>query len=293
MRLCVSGVLVVAALCSQPILAQQDAETQNPFWQNEYCVNPSAPYAARLNPTSGQVSVRFDITAEGKPENIRITETSATEGGKRVAGALARSATRALKRWEYFAYIQGDIEAPRFDVSLTFNYVDHDTDVSDLTDNQRCVTSVMPEPPSHSGDPADAYVNLAQCMTPNMPTKADREGRSGQASVTFNITKKGKLTNIVLADGQQKDEFAEEALRALKQWRYEPFMKAGKPIEREKVSVDFVFGDAGPDSEEISCTHAPLGTSRKMKALNQSPQCKISWNDGVPVPSKGCIKDID
>ncbi|WP_262693135.1 energy transducer TonB [Kordiimonas aquimaris] len=284
--------LMMVVVFVQPVTAQEGADIQNPFWQNEYCVNPTAPYAAKLNPTAGKVSVLFDITADGRPENIRIVSASAEEGGERVANALARSAARALKKWEYFAYIQNSVESPRFDVPLTFNYVDHDTDVSDLTDDERCTTSMMPEPPSHAGDPTDAFVNLAQCMAPNMPLKADRENVSGQVTLTFDVNAKGRLKNVTLAPNEEESSFSAEAKRALKQWRYRPFLKAGKSIERKSLSVSFEFGGATEEIELGSCNHAPFGTSRKLNAVSKSQQCRISFSyDGVPEPSKECIRD--
>lgn len=286
------NLLIVVAILPQSVAAQEDAETQDPFWQNEYCVNPTAPYIARLDPTTGVVSVLFDITAGGKPDNVRIVEAIAADGDRRVVNALAKSTANTLKRWEYFAYIKDDKEAPRFDVPLTFNYVAHDAEISDLTNNQLCVTSVMPEPPSNEGDPSDPYVNLAQCVVPNMPLLANKAKTSGRVTLTYDVNAKGQLKNIALGPEEKESDFSREASRALKKWRYKPFLTVGEPIGRHNLSLDFEFGEATTVTDKVSCTHAPFGPGFTLSTVNASETCRVYFtHENMPKPSKGCFKD--
>ncbi len=270
--------------------SQQNVEPANAFWQNAYCINPSVPYIVRRAPTEGEVAVLFDISAAGKPGNFRVTSAKAANGDERFANAFAKSVERGLKRWEYFAYISEGVEAPRFDVPLTFNYVEHGTNVDALDGEQRCVTSLLPEPPSHAGDPNDPLVNLARCQPPSMPARADREKLSSQVSVTFDVTEEGKLNNVSLAPDRQEDSFSKEALRALKRWRYNPFLNVGTPIERTNLALDFTFGDQVEGLGKLACNHAAFGSSRKLGVTGTSKRCEIRFNNGVPVPSKACYQ---
>ena len=280
--------LGAVAAFGQPVLAQTDAEPQNGFWQNQYCINPSVPHMARLKPTEGEVSVLFDISAAGKPENIRIAAASSAKGGDRFAGAFARSVTQALERWEYFAYINEGVEAPRADVGLIFNFVAPGTNAKALSGNS-CVTSVLPVPPSSAGDPSDPFVNLARCMPPFMPRGADKNQVSSQVNLIFSVTPKGKLTNVSLAPGQEENNFYKEARRALKGWRYNPFLKQGKPIARENIMLAVTFGNQ-PDGKVPACKHAPFGNSLKLNAARESKRCQVKFNDGVPVTNKECYQ---
>jgi len=283
----VSGML---AAVTPPASSQQDAEPANAFWQNEYCINPRVPYIVRRAPTEGEVSVLFDISATGKPENSRITSAKAANGEERFAKAFAKSVQSVLKRWEYFAYINEGVEAPRVDVPLRFSFVKHGTNLDTLDAEQRCVTSLLPEPPSHAGDPKDPLVNLARCRPPSMPTRADKKEISSQVSVTFDVTDQGKLGNVSLAPGQPEDSFSKEVLQALKMWRYTPFMKAGKPIERANLALNFTFGGQVERQEQVACNHAAFGSSRKLGASGTLKRCEIRFNNGVPVPSKACYQ---
>jgi len=290
MRISVLYLSLMLAAVTPPAISQQDAEPTNAFWQNEYCINPRVPYIVRRAPTEGEVSVLFDISATGKPKNSRIISAKAANGEERFASAFARSVQSVLKRWEYFAYINEGIEAPRIDVPLRFSFVEHGTDLDALDAEQRCVTSLLPEPPSHAGDPKDPMVNLARCQPPSMPARADKKKTSSQVTVTFDITKKGKLSNISLAPDQSEDDFSKEVLRALKKWRYTPFMKAGKPVERTNLAMDFTFGDQDERQDQVACNHAAFGSSRKLGGIGTSKRCEIRFNDGVPVPSKACYQ---
>jgi len=273
----------------QPANAQNDAQPHNGFWQNEYCVNPSVPYMVRQSPAEGEVSVLFDITADGKPENIRVAEASSASGGDRFAEAFAKSTTRAVKRWEYFAYINEGVEAPRFDVALTFNFVEAVADAPTADDDANCVISVLPEPPSSAGDPGDPFASLARCMPPQMPRQADEKKASSVVKVTFNVTPEGKITDLLLAPGQAENSFSKEARRALRQWRYKPFLKAGVPVARQNLLLGVTFGEQA-EGAGLSCGHAPFGSSVKFNTAAQFKKCEVKFNDGVPVPSKECYQ---
>lgn len=282
--------VLFAVAATLPAASQQYAEPANAFWQNEYCINPTVPYTARIAPTEGEVSVLFDISAAGKPGNVRVTSAKAANGEERFASAFAKSVERVLKRWEYFAYIHDGVEAPRFDVPLRFNFVKHGTNVDALDGEQHCVTSLLPEPPSHAGDPNDPLVNLARCQPPSMPVLADREKLSAQVSVTFDVTGEGKLNNVSLAPDRQEDSFSKEALRVLNKWRYNPFLIAGTSVERTNLAMNFSFGDRVKGQGKFACNHAPFGSSRKLSAAGKSKRCTIRFNDGVPTPSKACYR---
>lgn len=278
-----------------PAVAQEDAEPQDPFWQNAYCINPRAPMSVRRSPTDGEVSLIFDITAEGKPENIRVTaqQADADETG-RLAAAFARSAQNALQRWEYYAYMKGDIESAREDVPITFQFQRSVTDARNLPREQACLTGLVPAGPTHAGDPTDPLNNLKRCWRVRMPRPADREGRSARINVTFDVAENGDVENIRLADSQEENNFTKQVLTSLRKWKYHTFLKDGEPIARNNLTLDFIFGDFSIPDNNKRCHHAPFGSSHTGDDVRKKEKCEITFEiEGVPRLSAGCYKFPD
>lgn len=285
------GLIIFAALGWVPAAyAQSGAQPTDPFWQNAYCINPTSPRSVKLKPTEGFATLLFDITAEGDTTNIRIISTgSADPSNKRMAADFGRAAKQALRRWEYFAYIKDGVEAPRKDVPVRFDFV-ADAGPSKPSREKGCITSVLPEPPSHAGDPTLPLVNIARCWQPNIPASADKQGRSAEVLLDFDIDTKGNVVDPRLHPSQDENEFTRAALRVLKKWKYHPFLKAGEPIERPDLTLAFTFGNADDIDGKSSCRHAPFGgTALTFKAVDPSKRCHIRFDvEGLPEPSKGC-----
>ncbi|MBO6504138.1 MAG: TonB family protein [Kordiimonadaceae bacterium] len=281
----------VVTLFSTPIAAQPDAKPADPFWQNSYCINPGIPRSAKLKPTQGFATLLFDVTAEGKTTNIRVTSSgSADPSNDRMAGDFGRTARQALRQWTYFAYIKDGVEAPRQDVPIRFDFVEDTGSESRLPRDESCVTSYLPEPPSHHGDPTLPLVNIARCWQPNIPASADRQLQSAAVLLEFDVDTKGNVMDARTAENQEENEFTRAALKALKKWKYHPFLKVGEPISRPNLSLAFTFGETEYTERKSSCHHAPFGSAvLTFKTVDQSKRCHIRFDvDGRPDPSKGC-----
>lgn len=289
------GLLALVVSAAQGLVigaaaAQSDALPNDPFWQNAYCINPGIPRSAKLNPTEGFAILLFDVTAEGKTTNIRVTSSgSADPSNTRLASDFGKAARQALRRWEYFAYIKDGVEAPRHDVPIRFDFVE-DTGATRPSREKGCMTSKLPEPPSHAGDPTLPLVNIARCWRPNIPARADKEMRTAQASLNFDVDNQGNVVNAQAAENQEDNDYTRAALRALKKWKYHPFLKAGEPITRPNLALTFTFGGADNSEGTSSCHHAPFGSAAlAFKTANPASRCTIRFDtDGVPQPSRGC-----
>lgn len=293
-------VLIAAIHVASAVAAKDDfdEDPQNAFWQNAYCINPSASRNARLTPTPGSASLLFDIKANGETTNIRIVATEAGEpGNERIAASYGLSARRAVKQWEYFAYIEDGAEAPRHDVSVTFHFVHPQDEHNDMPREQACTTSLLPEPPSHVGDPTDALVNLARCWVPNVPISAELQKLSGTAALRFDVDKDGNVQNIQLPEGSAGDPFVKEAEKALEKWRYHPYLDAGQPLARTDIVANFSFGEAPEHKKKgrkASCLHAEFGNRPTISVLAPVKQCIIKYDaDGIPEPNDACRKKTE
>lgn len=288
------AIALIAALnvSISPVVAQPDAKPADPMWQNSYCINPSIPRSVKLKPTEGFATLLFDVTADGRTTNIRITSTgSADPSNKRMARDFGQAAKQAVRRWEYFAYIKEGVEAPRTDVPIRFDFVE-DAGAGRPSREEGCVTSVLPEPPSHEGDPTLPLVNIARCWQPNIPASADRKLQSAEVMLEFDVDTDGNVVDPRVARTQEENEFTKSALRALQKWKYHPFLEAGEPISRPNLTLAFTFGDADNIEGKSSCRHAPFGSAAlTFKTVDRSTRCHIRFDvEGRPEPSKGCWK---
>lgn len=252
--------LLAVSLGAGAASAQEDARPQDAYWQNAYCINPRIPMRVRRNQTAGTVSLLFDITADGRPTNIRVIAAKA-DGDNFAEAALARNAEKALQEWEYFAYIKDGVEAPRSNIEVTFRFLKSDARPAELSGVEACTTSMLPAPPSHAGDPRDPLVNLARCWRPSMPYLADQAKQSAVVEVRFNVDEAGTIQDIRLAPAQERNAYAEQALSALSKWKYHPFMRLGEPVTRVDLALEISFGEPPAPGMENACSHAPFGSS--------------------------------
>lgn len=281
-------------LSISPVVAQPDAKPADPMWQNSYCINPSIPRSVKLKPTEGFATLLFDVTADGRTTNVRITSAGSDDlSNERFANDFGNAARQAVKRWEYFAYIKDGVEAPRQDVPIRFDFVEDTGSDDRLSREESCVTSYLPEPPSHKGDPTLPLVNIARCRTPNIPASADRQGQSAQVMLEFDVDTAGNVVEPRLPETQESNEFTKAALRALSKWKYHPFLKAGEPISRPNLTLAFTFGEADDIEGKSSCRHAPFGSvPLKFNTQGGSELCVMKFDvTGMPQLSRGCWKN--
>ena len=92
-----------------------------------------------------------------------------------------------------------------------------------------CGSGVCDNPPS-----------LVHAITPRYPRAALSEGRSGVASVTFDIEATGEISNLRLESASYPD-FGDAALEAIGTWRYRPATLKGKPVKIGPVRQQIPF----------------------------------------------------
>mgnify|MGYP003915161777 CR=1 FL=1 len=82
-------------------------------------------------------------------------------------------------------------------------------------------------------------------IPPRYPIQAARESREGWAKFSFIIEKDGSVSNIVVGETSGSRDMTREGIRALKQWKYEPAMIDGKPVQQcnNTVQLDFRMSD--------------------------------------------------
>jgi len=87
-----------------------------------------------------------------------------------------------------------------------------------------------------------AQVSLKRTKTvaPSFPESARKAGLSGWVEVNFTVTPKGEVTDVSVRNSSPENVFDDAAVKAVKQWRFEPPLRDGQPIsQRSMVRLKF------------------------------------------------------
>ncbi|MDY6943683.1 MAG: TonB family protein [Pseudomonadota bacterium] len=83
-------------------------------------------------------------------------------------------------------------------------------------------------------------------VPPQYPIRARLDRIEGYVDVAFTITKQGRVTDIEVLRAEPPNVFERSALMALRQWRFEPRYRDGRPVEiRAMQRFEFQLRD-GP-----------------------------------------------
>lgn len=78
-------------------------------------------------------------------------------------------------------------------------------------------------------------------VDPNYPAKARKRRAEGFVIIKFNIDPQGKPIDLEVIDANPKRLFEQEAIKALKQWRYQPKLEFGKAVVQHGQTVKLEF----------------------------------------------------
>jgi TonB family protein len=72
-------------------------------------------------------------------------------------------------------------------------------------------------------------------------------GYTGTVQIEFLVSDRGEVSNIVVLNEGAYMSFERAVVRAVREWRYEPLLRNGVPVERRMVET-FDFRLRGPDT---------------------------------------------
>lgn len=81
-------------------------------------------------------------------------------------------------------------------------------------------------------------------VPPQFPKSAVRKGLDGWVQLSFIVEPDGTTSNVIIEDSSGRDYFEKEAKKAIKQWRFQPAMENGKPVQQCKNTVQLDFSMA-------------------------------------------------
>jgi periplasmic protein TonB len=72
-------------------------------------------------------------------------------------------------------------------------------------------------------------------IDPDYPPQAKDRGIEGWCHVRFTVTKEGRVKDVVVVAAKPQNIWDRAAIRAVSNWRYQPALKDGKPVETRGV----------------------------------------------------------
>ncbi len=78
-------------------------------------------------------------------------------------------------------------------------------------------------------------------VPPQYPERATQLGIEGRVLVEFTISKSGSVKDARVIAYEPSKIFNKAALKAVRQWKYNPKIENGKPVERPGIRVAFPF----------------------------------------------------
>jgi protein TonB len=84
--------------------------------------------------------------------------------------------------------------------------------------------------PVSAGPVAATSLKRTKTVAPDFPESARRKGLTGWVEVVFTVTPKGTVADAEVRSSSPEEVFDDAAVKAVKQWRFEPATKDGQPV---------------------------------------------------------------
>jgi periplasmic protein TonB len=78
-------------------------------------------------------------------------------------------------------------------------------------------------------------------IDPDYPPQAKDRGIEGWVLFSYTVTKEGRVKDIVILDSQPKGLWDRATLRAVANWRFQPALKDGKPVETRGMKTKYNY----------------------------------------------------
>ena len=189
----------------------------------KHLVNPAYPHEASKKHLNGAVRLHVYVSSDGTVRRVEVIE-----GDTLLAGA----AVEAVKQWTF--------EPPTVDGKPAEAATTIDVS-SQILDGMACHVPVNPAATPPNRTEVEGRVMplcLKSRVAPAYPAKAKKKHIEGTVKLRAIIATDGSVQHLEIEEGDPI--LAESALKAVKQWAYEPLTFDGKPMEvKTKIVANF------------------------------------------------------
>jgi TonB family protein len=197
--------------------------------------------AGSVYDASGAAIPRANITLSNLDTGSRDTLTSSEDGSYAFIGIPAGRYALEVRKAGFKLFAQRDITVAntpaRLDPTLEIGGVSESVDV--IGQNRRPPASLPAPTRIRIGGMVQATKLISQ-VKPVYPEALQQQGIEGIILLQAIIAKDGALSALTVMNALANPELSKAALEAVKQWRYEPMLLNGEPVEvATTITVNF------------------------------------------------------
>lgn len=130
---------------------------------------------------------------------------------------------------------------PQLIPKMTVPSSDDPGNLLDVTPHTDRPTIAVAAPSLQTPTGADKSATPLVRIEPKYPPNAAREGVNGWVQLRFNIAADGRVTDVRVLAAEPKRVFEQEAIRALKNWKYQPKLENGRAVAQSDLQVQLDF----------------------------------------------------
>lgn len=191
-------------------------------------VPPQYPPAANKRET-GSVVVSFIVTSGGSTSDIRVMEST-------LPSEFDKAAVAAVNQWRFKPY-RAHGKPANVRVKQRINFSPQSTPDSEPEPQSEPATKTKTRTASSKKRAAPVP---ARIVPPQYPQSAVHTRPSGYVVIAFTVTSSGRTRNIDVVKSTPTGVFDEAAVKAVRQWRFEPYRADGKPASvRVRQRINF------------------------------------------------------
>jgi len=207
-----------------PVIAGDEDSVVPPSLIREAMVLPEYPDAERKAAIEGAVMLKARILKDGSVGEITVVE--GVEGHP----ALEESAKNALRQWKFEpATENGEPVEMDVQIPLAFRLDGHEKTGGEETGGEETMPQLIQD----------------SIVRPEYPEDARKAGITGRVILETEVKPDGTPGNITVKEGIPGfPAFDEKAIEAVKQWRFKPGTRDGKPVASTvMIPMEFKLDD--------------------------------------------------
>lgn len=218
---------------------------------------PEYPLKLKEQRIVGSAQLQGVIDENGDVRDLVIVEATQEEFG--------RAAVAAVSRWKY-APAQKAGRPCAVIVGLPVSFALTAEDLAEL-DARRAKEALPPGPATLTIEEVDDWPVLRKEISPKTPARLEQERRTGQATMAFIVDEQGTPRDVH-ALVTTHAECAAAAAAVIRQWRFKPGHKTGRPV-RTAIEATLVFF---PANYAVSGLRARVGVRTGDDGLKRLPR---------------------
>lgn len=163
------------------------------------------------------------------PNNPQIEELSRNLSNRLLSSAKQAMAAKAYDR-------SAQLMAGARDVGASYNE-------AAIAQAEADLASARQQTSEQSNIVSAASLKRTRTVTPTYPDSARRKGIEGWVELAFTVGLNGTVSDVEVRNASPAEVFDDAAIRAVKQWRFEPVVRNGQIVE-QRAMVRLRFAQA-------------------------------------------------